>query len=165
MILYRKTFESNGPSSRRREEGVALIVVMLILALVSILAVSSMETTMRDQQVAGVQMRDRVAFQAAEAGLATALVSVTGSNTPTLAGADIGVPGDYPLGQPSYLLDPKASTPIENLGSIPLSGMSLNIDGNGPKFQLQLWRINVEGREPRGMNSRVEAAAAALWGS
>ena len=61
MILYRKKFESNGPSSRRREEGVALIVVMLILALVSILAVSSMETTMRDQQVAGVQMRDRVA--------------------------------------------------------------------------------------------------------
>ncbi len=165
MTLYRKTFESDGASSRRREEGVALIVVMLILALVSVLAVSSMETTMRDQQVAGVQMRDRVAFQAAEAGLATALVSVTGSNTPTLAGADIGVPGDYPLGQPSYLLDPKVPTPIENLGAQPAPGMSLNINGNGPKFQLQLWRINVEGREPRGMNSRVEAAAAALWGS
>ena len=38
--------------------------VMLILALVSVLAVSSMESTMRDQQIAGVQMRDRVAFQA-----------------------------------------------------------------------------------------------------
>ena len=55
---------------RPREAGIALIAVMLILALVSVLAVSSMESTMRDQQVAGVQMRDRVAFQAAEAGLA-----------------------------------------------------------------------------------------------
>ena len=150
---------------RNREEGIALIAVMLILALVSVLAVSSMESTMRDQQVAGIQMRDRVAFQAAEAGLATALVSVTGSNTPTLAPSSIGVPGDYPMGQPSFQLDPKAATPVDNLGSLPAPGMSLNIDGNGPKFQLQLWRINVEGREPRGMNSRVEAAAAALWGS
>ena len=165
MTANRRGLESGRRSQSRREEGVALIVVMLILALVSVLAVSSMETTMRDQQVAGVQMRDRVAFQAAEAGLATALVSVTGSNTPTLASANIGVPGDYPLGQPNYLLDPKVPTPIENLGAQPAPGMSLNINGNGPKFQLQLWRINVEGREPRGMNSRVEAAAAALWGS
>ena len=165
MSLSERKYEVGRAVNSRREQGVALVVVMLILALISVLAVSSMETTMRDQQVAGVQMRDRVAFQAAEAGLAPALVTVTGSNTPTLDSADIGVPGDYPLGQPSYMLDPKASTPIDSLGSLPAPGMSLNIDGNGPKFQLQLWRINVEGREPRGMNSRVEAAAAALWGS
>ena len=81
---------------RSREAGIALIAVMLILALVSVLAVSSMESTMRDQQIAGVQMRDRVAFQAAEAGLATALVSVTGSNTPTLA----PVPSGFPVTTP-----------------------------------------------------------------
>jgi len=150
---------------RKSERGIALITVMLILALVSVLAVSSLESTMRDQQVAGVQMRDRVAFQAAEAGLATALVSVTGSNTPSLATDSIGVAGDYPMGQPSYQLDPNAATPVENLGAQPAPGMSLNINGNGPKFQLQLWRIHVEGTEPRGMTTRVEAAAAALWGS
>jgi hypothetical protein len=149
----------------KREGGIALITVMLILALISVLAVSSLETTMRDQQVAGVQMRDRVAFQAAEAGLAAALVSVTGSNTPTLTSGSIGVAGDYPLGQPSYQLDPDAASPVENLGAQPAPGMSLNINGNGPKFQLQLWRIHVEGSEPRGMNANVEAAAAALWGS
>ena len=149
----------------KREGGIALITVMLILALISVLAVSSLETTMRDQQVAGVQMRDRVAFQAAEAGLAAALVSVTGSNTPTLTSGSIGVAGDYPLGQPSYQLDPDAASPVENLGAQPAPGMSLNINGNGPKFQLQLWRIHVEGSEPRGMNASVEAAAAALWGS
>ena len=65
MNRSQRVFESGRLTHSRREEGVALIVVMLILALVSVLAVSSMETTMRDQQVAGVQMRDRVAFRVA----------------------------------------------------------------------------------------------------
>jgi hypothetical protein len=165
MMKKEDRIQTHSHWREKREQGIALITVMLILALVSVLAVSSMETTMRDQQVAAVQMRNRVAFQAAEAGLATALVSVTGSNTPALATGSIGVAGDYPMGQPGYRLDPKAATPIENLGAQPAPGMSLNINGNGPKFQLQLWRIHVEGSEPRGMNSRVEAATAALWGS
>jgi hypothetical protein len=165
MTCIELSSQGDSRHSHKRERGIALITVMLILALVSILAVSSLESTMRDQQVAAVQMRNRVAFQAAEAGLATALVSVTGSNTPSLASGSIGVVGDYPIGQPSYQLDPKVATPVENLGAQPAPGMSLNINGNGPKFQLQLWRIHVEGSEPRGMNSRVEAATAALWGS
>ena len=165
MTKTRVRTQGGSQETGKRKQGIALITVMLILAMVSVLAVSALETAMRDQQVAGVQMRNRVAFQAAEAGLATALTSVTGSNTPSLAPDSIGVAGDYPMGQPGYRLDPKAATPIENLGAQPAPGMSLNINGNGPKFQLQLWRIHVEGSEPRGMNSRVEAATAALWGS
>jgi Tfp pilus assembly protein PilX len=148
-----------------RESGIALIAAMMILALVATLAIAAMETTMRDQQVAGVHLRDRVAFQAAEAGLATALVTVTGGNTPTLATSDIGVAGDYPMGQPSYRLDPDVATPVEKIGSVPAPGMSLNINGNGSKFQLELWRLHVEGREPRGSSASIEAAAAAFWGS
>ncbi|HPG26754.1 MAG TPA: PilX N-terminal domain-containing pilus assembly protein [Myxococcota bacterium] len=151
--------------TKRSQAGVALIAAMMILALVATLAIAAMETTTRDQQVAGVQMRGRVAFQAAEAGLATALASLDGNTTPTLAAADIGVVGDYPQGQPRYQLDPAAATPIENLGAVPAPGMSLNINGSGPTFQLRMWRIHVEGSEPRGMTSRVEAAAAALWGN
>ena len=149
---------------RDREEGIALMTVMMILALTATLAISSMETTMRDNQVAAVQMRSRVAFQAAEAGLSVALASMTSNAAPTLVASDIGVVGDYPMGQPSYQLNPNVATPVENLGNQPAPGMSLNINGNGPKFQLQLWRIHVEGTEPRGMTSRVEAATAALWG-
>jgi len=137
---------------------------MMILAMIATLALSSMETTMRDNQIAAVQMRSRVAFQAAEAGLAVALGSMTGDTAPTLVSSDIGVVGDYPVGQPSYQLDPGVADPIENLGSQPAPGMSLNINGNGPKFQLQLWRIHVEGSEPRGMTSRIQAATAVLWG-
>jgi hypothetical protein len=149
----------------RREEGIALIAAMMILALVATLAIAAMETTMRDQQVAGVHMRERVAFQAAEAGLATALATVTGGNTPTLATSDIGVVGDYPKGQPNYRLDPDVANPVEKIGSIPAPGMSLNINGAGSKFQLELWRLHVEGREPRGSSASIEAAAAAFWGS
>jgi hypothetical protein len=43
--------------------------------------------------------------------------------------------------------------------------MSLNINGAGSKFQLELWRLHVEGREPRGSSASIEAAAAAFWGS
>jgi hypothetical protein len=137
---------------------------MMILSLVATLAIASMERTMRDSQVASVQMRGRVAFQAAEAGLAVSLASLSTNPAPTLVNSNIGVPGDYPMGQPSYQLDPNVADPVENLGAQPAPGMSLNINGNGPKFQLQLWRIHVEGSEPRGMISRVEAATAVLWG-
>lgn len=148
---------------RKRESGVALIAAMMILALVGALALSAMETTSRDQQVAGVQVRARMALQAAEAGLATALATV-GTGTPTLTSASFGDGTVHNGGQPSYRLDPGVATPISSLGALPVPGMSLNINGNGPKFQMELWRINVEGSEPNGMTARVEAGAAALWG-
>ena len=164
-MIWKQTNIISRRSDHDRDQGIALITVMMILALVATLALSSMETTMRDNQIAGVQMRNRVAFQAAEAGLAVALASLTNNAAPTLLNSNIGVVGDYPMGQPSFQLDPTVPTPIENLGAQPAPGMSLNINGNGPKFQLQLWRIHVEGSEPRGMTSRIEAATAALWGN
>ena len=70
------------------------------------------------------------------------------------------------IGHTSWLLAQRPGMGvILNPYGKPVTGMSLNINGNGPKFQLQLWRIYVEGSEPRGMNTSVEAAAAALWGS
>jgi hypothetical protein len=148
----------------QRESGVALIAALMILALVTTLALSALETTARDQQIAGVQARSRVALQAAEAGLATALATV-GSGTPTLTAADFGDGSVHKGGRPSYRLDPSVTDPVVSLGSVPVPGMSLNINGNGPRFQMALWRINVQGSEPNGMTARVEAAAAALWGS
>jgi hypothetical protein len=148
---------------RRREQGVALIAAMMILALVVTLAITAMETTARDQQVAGVQARSRVALQAAEAGLAQTLATV-GTGTPVLVAAAYGDGSIHKGGQPSYQLDPNVADPVESLGSIPVPEMSLNINGNGPKFQLQLWRISVQGSEPSGMTARVEAGTAELWG-
>jgi hypothetical protein len=148
----------------RREQGVALIAALMILALVVTLAISAMETTSRDQQVAGVQARSRIALQAAEAGLAQALSTVGPATTPVLVAASYGDGAIHKGGQPSYRPDPNVADPIESMGALPVPGMSLNINGNGPKFQLELWRISVEGSEPNGMTARVEAGTAGLWG-
>ena len=43
---------SSESESRRRESGVAMITALMILAIVVTLAISAMETTSRDQQVA-----------------------------------------------------------------------------------------------------------------
>lgn len=163
LLTRKKQSERGRIAFQKRTSGVALITAMMILALVSTLAIAAIQTSGRDQQVAGVQARSRVAFQAAEAGLATAL-STVGTGAPVLVGAAFGDATAHNGGQPSYRLDPNVATPVANLGATPMPGMSLNVNGNGPKFQMQLWRINVEGSEPNGMTARVEAASAALWG-
>lgn len=149
----------------RHQSGIALITAMMILTLVATLALAAMDTTTRDQQIASVQMRARVAFQAAEAGLSTALATMTSDATPTLTATSIGVSGDYPQGLPGFAPDPSAAAPVEYLGAQPVPGMSLNVNGSGPTFQLRVWRFHVMGSEPRGMTQRVEAAAAVFWGS
>lgn len=148
---------------RRREAGVALLTAMMVLVLVVTLAISAMESTRIDQQVAGVQSRRRVALQAAEAGIATMLVTM-GSGTPTLTPASFGDATIHHGTQPSYQLDPNVATPVASLGATPMPGMSLNINGNGPKFQVELWRLNVQGVEPGGMTARIEVGSSALWG-
>lgn len=57
---------------KQREGGFALLVTMVILALVGMVAAASLETVMRDRQVAGYQKRSRSALYAAEAGVASA---------------------------------------------------------------------------------------------
>jgi len=59
-------------STTRRQQGIALLITMLTLALVSTVAVASLDTVMRDRQVAGYQKRSRAALYAAEAGVASA---------------------------------------------------------------------------------------------
>ena len=58
---------------RRREEGAALLVAVLLLALMGIVGLASMETVTRDRQVAGYQSRAQTALYAAEGGISQAL--------------------------------------------------------------------------------------------
>ncbi|NNL67664.1 MAG: hypothetical protein HKP30_15545, partial [Myxococcales bacterium] len=55
---------------RRREQGAALLVAVLILALMGVIGLSSLDTATRDRQVAGFQSRAQTALYAAEAGVA-----------------------------------------------------------------------------------------------
>lgn len=154
-------------SQRKREEGAALLISMLVLVLVSALAISSLETVMRDQQISSVQARKRLALQAAEAGVAAAQGEVSsGVLIPSINLTQLGDTATYPLGRPTYGPDTSGEPPVTNLGAQAASGMNLRIDGNGaPKFQVQLWRIRVEGTEPGGIISRIETSVSSFKGN
>lgn len=152
---------------RRREGGVALLMSMMILVLVSGLAFSALETTMRDQQISSVQARKRLSLQAAEAGVAAAQASVAmGAPTPDVNLTQLGDAATFPLGQPTYGPDTSGPDAVTNLGTSAVNGMNLRIDGNGaPRFQVQLWRVRVEGTEPLGIVSRIETSVSAFKGN
>ena len=87
-------------SRGKREEGVALMLAVLLLVAVSALAMSTMQTVATDGQVAGFQNQEAVAFYAAEAGIADACAVVRNM------GACAQVP-DYPADFPD------AANPVE----------------------------------------------------
>lgn len=148
---------------RRRERGSALFVAMMLLMLMGLVGFAALETVTRDQQVAGFQNRKKIAFYAAEAGIAHALETLQTTNTPTITAADLGDSAAYPFGRPSYAPDSSVANAVEDLGLGPLSGMALNIGQNGgPLYQAQFWRIRVQGEGPGGSISRLEVVGAGL---
>lgn len=122
---------------RRHESGAALLVSVLLLALMGVIGLSSMETVMRDRQIAGYQKRSQTALYAAEAGVAMALAMIR-RDAPDLAEGGEGALLDYnpnapnpPLfpeedapqdlgadfpapGSPSFYMDPDAADPNDN---------------------------------------------------
>jgi hypothetical protein len=121
-------------TERRHESGAALLVAVLLLALMGVIGLSSMETVMRDRQIAGYQKRSQTALYAAEAGVAVAMGMIR-KDAADLAGGGEGALLDYnpsapdpPLfpeeddpqmlgsdfpapGSPSFYMDPDASDP------------------------------------------------------
>jgi len=152
---------------RKRQGGVALFVAMMLLVLVSGLAFSALETAMRDQQISSIQARKRLSLQAAEAGVAAAQGRVAqGAQIPDIVLTPLGDAATYPLGQPTFGPDTSGPPPVQNLGAQAASGMNLRIDGNGaPRFQVQLWRVRVEGSEPLGIVSRIETSVSSFKGN
>jgi len=156
---------SIAPEIHRGEGGAALLVTMMILIALALLGMTTLQTVMSDQQVSGYQTRSRMAFQAAEAGLAVVRGSLDGTNTPTIAAVSLADAATYPHGQPSYGPDPNIAQPVTDMGASAAQGMNLRIGGGGPKYQLQYWRVNVQGTAPGGSVSRVEMVAGVLKGN
>ena len=59
--------------SRKRQQGSALLIVMLVMAMMAIIGFAALEAVTRDQRVAGFMKRKKTAFFAAEAGVSAAL--------------------------------------------------------------------------------------------
>ncbi len=148
----------------RRQCGAALIVTMVILVALALLGMSLLDEVMRDQQISGYQAQSRLAFHAAEAGLAEAQSQMDGATTPSISNTTLGDTYVYPHGQPSFQADPNIADPIEDMGAMAAQGMNLRIGGGGPRYQVQYWKFNVQGTAPGGTISRVEMVAGVLKG-
>ena len=151
------------PPSAKRRGGSALLVTVMLLLMLGLVGLAALGTTTRDQQVAGFQNRKRIALYAAEAGLAEAFERLTRTSTPAIDPTTIGDSTLYPYGQPSYRPDPTVANPVEDLGTAPFPGMSLNLgQGGTPTYQMNHWRVRSEGRAPGGSLAHVEAVSGAL---
>ena len=141
----------------KREGGAALIISMLLLVMMSILGVAALDTVSLDQQVAGFQSRQKTSFYAAEAAVAEAVDALENSGTPAVSNTTLSDAAVYPHGQPSYGLDPDVADPIESLGLGSIEGMNLQIgQGGSAKYQMEFWRVHVQGQEAGGGRSKLE---------
>ena len=163
--------------TRRREEGVALLVTVLLLVAVSALALSTMQTAASDGTVAGFQNQETMAFYAAEAGIAEARALVRNmgersqvpaypadfpnvANPVSLSQSSEFVTGD----QPVYYADPNPpiAAPIMYVGEGAPCTEGCNMTLGGLKFNHTKWQVNVVGESPSGDQKRLEVVATRL---
>jgi len=145
------------------ERGSALLISTLLLLLIGLFGMAALGTVTRDQQVAGFQKRKKMAFYAAEAGVAKAMETLTTEFEPSVPTTNVGDGSLFPHGRPSYQLDSTAADPIESLGSGAFPGMSQNLgQGGTPTYMLSYWRIRIEGLAPGGSVARIDTVSGAL---
>ena len=149
--------------SRKRQQGSALIIVMLIMALMGIIGFAALEAVTRDQRVAGFMKRKKVAFFAAEAGVSAALYALRTTEEPDFASSTIGDASWFTQGLPTYSLDTGGGASSTNLGTGAIPGMNLQIQSqNSAKFTIRYWEVNVKGEAFGGTISRISFAAGTL---
>lgn len=147
----------------RREQGSALVIAVLMLLMMGLIGFSALGTVTRDLQVTGAQFRKKVAFFASEAGVTEALQTMRTQGTPIVTATTLSDGTTYPYGQPTYALDSSVATPIADLGIGGFPGMNLQIGQNGAQmFQMQMYRINVEGTSAGGGLARLELVSGVL---
>ncbi|GEM_PF-2511119 len=174
-----KTNETKlAPTGRhKREEGVALMLAILLLVAVSAVALSTMQTAASDTQVAGFQNQEAIAFYAAEAGVAEARSVIRNmgersqvpsypadfpdSANPTELSQSSEFVGGY---QPKYYADPNPpiAAPIMYVGEGSQCTSGCNMTLGGLKYNHTKWQVNVVGESPSGDEKRLEVVATRL---
>ena len=154
-------------NDRRREQGMALFMTVLILVLMASMAIAALRTVARDREVAGHQNRSRSAFYAADAASSEAraivrevtdrasLPAFPDSANPKLLG-DLAL-YDREARQPRFYGDPAVADPIRYTGeSAVAGGEGFNLDVSGQKLSSTFWQINVTGESATGDQARLE---------
>ena len=164
----------------RRQQGVALLVSIMMLTIMGLIGLGSMELATRDRQVAGYMASSRSALYAADAGIALGQSIIdqgVGELVPQGVSALFGFEPSFPTeGSPQILGDGSASQPrfMQNPDpeidqAVDYVGVGEACDGwimsdefGGSQWREALFSINVEGRTPTaiGSSKRIEASAA-----
>ena len=151
--------------SRKRQQGSAILIVMLVMAMMGIIGFAALEAVTRDQRVAGFLKRKKIAFYAAEAGVSGALHSLRVTEEPPnwLSPITVGDASWFTHGLPTYELDTSGGASSADLGIGALPGMNLNITDNGkPKFSIRYWEVKVKGEAFGGTVSRIAFASGTI---
>jgi hypothetical protein len=135
-----------------RESGVALILTILMLFLLATLAVSALDTTMKDAQIVGAKKSSEASLQMAEAGVADALDFLYNSynpvNLPEVGETiDVSLYGGF---GGSFAALGSHSTDVGTFGLA--SGTNISMIGLGegcmtadPSHHYGVWDIEIEG--------------------
>jgi hypothetical protein len=140
-----------------------MMLAVLLLLLMGLIGFAALDTVTRDLQVEGAQFRKKLAFYAAEAGVAEALETLRNAGEPTVTTTQLADAGTFPYGRPTYSLDPSTADPVKSLGLGGYPGMNLQLGQNGaPQFQMEMYRVRVQGTATGGSVSRLEVASGVL---
>lgn len=166
---------------RRRESGAALFVAVLMLAMMGLVGLASLDTVMRDRQVAGFQSRARTALYAAEAGVAWGqglvfqqVQALAVEGVSALHAFDPAFPtelapqylGDGGVANPSFLQDPDPAVTqaVDYLGKgHDCEGWIMSDEYGSAQWREALFDVRVEGRTPEGARARIQAITTACY--
>lgn len=145
----------------RRESGMALLVAVMLLALMGLIGFASLDTVMRDRQVAGNTSLSQSALYAADAAVADALDVVRSEVVPAAVAPDDCLTGTIPTGTlpngSSYGPDSTLSAADQKICMLATAESCIQNTSLELNFRYTVWSINTEGRAPGGATARVNS--------
>lgn len=155
----------DGAPDRRREAGAALLLSILLMAAMALIGFASLNTVMRDREVAGFTSRSQTALYGADAALADSLDVIRTEivGTAVAAGECLGTPipsATLPNGV-AYGPDGTAPTPdICMLAAAePCAEVDSSIEVGQPIYLYTVWNVRTQGVAPGGATARIQATA------
>lgn len=159
---------------KRREGGAALLIAMMMMALAGLVGMASLDTVMRDRQVAGYSSLAQSALYAADAGVAHGLdllrqeitgLALTAGDCLTATLVDAAVSARTLTNGAYYENDPDspdgtqicmlaAAEPCEQ-GGMPLG----SLDWGQAIYMKTVWNVRVQGVAPGGATAQVMVTA------
>ena len=171
MTLFRhsrtpqRSRRRTGGRGRAREDGSALLIAMVMLALMGMIGFASLDTVMRDRQVAGFQSRAQTALYAADAGIAESLeilkneitgASIAAGDCLTAKLTSVTLPNNSVYG-------PDSSAPTDQICMLasaePCAALDASIEVGQPIYLNTIWNVRAQGVAVGGATSRIHATA------